>query len=214
MLGIFPVAGPLFCADFDYLFRSIANSPYLMWLVAVKTAAGSLPFRLVTGEFVLGRTKHADIVIADPTVSRRHALLRFEGSTLYVEDLGSSNGTFLNDAAISHGEVKLGDRLRFGVALCEFSPSPFAGSRNAEESTFEIPMPKSSSDTTTTTIFTRSQQKIIPLLMDGKSETEIAALLDKSRHTIHAQVRKIFERMGVHSREELIVRLIKPEKNS
>jgi DNA-binding CsgD family transcriptional regulator len=185
-----------------------------MWLVAVNIVSANLPLRLASGVFVVGRSKHADIVIADFTVSRRHARLRFSGSTLHLEDLDSSNGTFVNDVAISHCQLNLGDRLRFGSAKCEISLAPFADSRNEEENTSEIPVPKSSSDTTITAIFTGSQQKIIPLLMDGKSETEIAALLNKSRHTIHAHIRAIFDRMSVHSREELIVKLMTPERIS
>jgi DNA-binding NarL/FixJ family response regulator len=44
--------------------------------------------------------------------------------------------------------------------------------------------------------------------MKGRSEPEIAATLGNSRHTIHAHVRAIFDRVGVHSREELIVKIM------
>ena len=49
----------------------------------------------VAGEMVLGRT-NADITIEDPLISRRHAIVRANDSTLEIEDLGSLNGTVVN----------------------------------------------------------------------------------------------------------------------
>jgi len=43
----------------------------------------------------IGR-QDADLVLQDPEVSRRHALLRRSGKTVVVEDLDSTNGTFVN----------------------------------------------------------------------------------------------------------------------
>ena len=59
----------------------------------------------VERELLIGR-ENADLVIADPEVSRRHATLRPVDGGVVVEDLGSSNGTFVNGTRIS-GEVTL-----------------------------------------------------------------------------------------------------------
>ena len=56
-----------------------------------------------------------DIVVPDPEVSRRHAAVRALDSGLAVEDLGSTNGTFVNDKRVTGiAELKEGDRLRVG----------------------------------------------------------------------------------------------------
>jgi pSer/pThr/pTyr-binding forkhead associated (FHA) protein len=56
-----------------------------------------------------------DVDLSDPDVSRRHAVVRDVDGGLAVEDLGSTNGTFVNDSRISGiVEISPGDRVRFG----------------------------------------------------------------------------------------------------
>jgi len=56
-----------------------------------------------------------DVNLTDPDVSRRHAVVRAVDDGLAVEDLGSTNGTFVNETRVS-GIVQIspGDRVRFG----------------------------------------------------------------------------------------------------
>ena len=51
---------------------------------------------LAKDEFVIGRIEGNDLVIPEPSVSRRHARLLRQGQQVLLEDLGSSNGTFVN----------------------------------------------------------------------------------------------------------------------
>ncbi|MGH2826710.1 MAG: FHA domain-containing protein [Actinomycetota bacterium] len=68
----------------------------------------------VTTEQVLGR-EGADITVMDPEISRSHARLRPHDEGIEVHDLGSSNGTFVNDIRIAGPTViRPGDRVRFG----------------------------------------------------------------------------------------------------
>jgi pSer/pThr/pTyr-binding forkhead associated (FHA) protein len=56
-----------------------------------------------------------DVVLPDPEVSRRHARLFVDGGVAMVEDLGSTNGTWLNGAPVADpAPVAPGDVLRFG----------------------------------------------------------------------------------------------------
>lgn len=73
----------------------------------------------VDGELILGRERGtADLVLDDPGVSRRHARVLSEDDGVLVEDLGSSNGTYVNGRRIS-GPVELdaGDELQLGATV-------------------------------------------------------------------------------------------------
>jgi pSer/pThr/pTyr-binding forkhead associated (FHA) protein len=64
---------------------------------------------------VLGRAGACDFVLDDPSVSREHAKIRVAGSALQVSDLGSRNGTFVNDVRIETCCVSPGQIVRFGT---------------------------------------------------------------------------------------------------
>lgn len=73
----------------------------------------------VTSEQVLGR-EGADITIPDPEISRSHARLRPHAEGIEVHDLGSSNGTFINDIRVTTPTVvRSGDRVRFGNSTAQ-----------------------------------------------------------------------------------------------
>jgi pSer/pThr/pTyr-binding forkhead associated (FHA) protein len=66
-------------------------------------------------EVILGREPGCDFLIDDKTVSSRHARLSYHHQQWWLEDLASTNGTFLNDEAISAPVViTQGDELRLG----------------------------------------------------------------------------------------------------
>lgn len=63
----------------------------------------------------IGREEGVDIHVDNPSVSRQHAEIRQEGGSWIVEDLGSSNGTYVNGRKIEGGEViRSGDEIGFG----------------------------------------------------------------------------------------------------
>src|SRR5205085_1795557 len=66
-------------------------------------------------ETVVGRQKGCGLRIPLPDVSRRHCILRIEGSVMTIEDLGSSNGTYLNKDRVLHKTVvRSGDKIQLG----------------------------------------------------------------------------------------------------
>ena len=74
-------------------------------------AKQSLP--LVSGEdTTIGRHPNCSLTISQPSVSRRHARLWFDQGAWYVEDLQSSNGTYVNDKRINRTNLADGDELR------------------------------------------------------------------------------------------------------
>ncbi len=71
---------------------------------------------------VLGRHEQCDIVIADPLVSRRHSQITCDGSYCSIEDLGSTNGTFVNDQRLTQPRVlRSGDRVRVADSVLVFN---------------------------------------------------------------------------------------------
>jgi len=73
----------------------------------------------ITRVLTVGRAD-ADVVIDDPDLSRRHLEIRTEGDVILVEDLGSTNGTLVDDVPIrTPTRVGDGTRLRFGTTVAE-----------------------------------------------------------------------------------------------
>ena len=67
------------------------------------------------GEVLLGRGERAEIRLEDPFASARHARIYEQGNILVVEDLGSTNGTYLNEELLETPRpLHHGDRLRIG----------------------------------------------------------------------------------------------------
>ena len=82
------------------------------------------PIVLAGGESIIGR-EGAAVVLDSPTVSRRHARLVVDGSHATIEDLGSKNGTFLNNESVtSPRPLKDGDQIRVGSFLLTFRVGP------------------------------------------------------------------------------------------
>jgi pSer/pThr/pTyr-binding forkhead associated (FHA) protein len=67
----------------------------------------------LSGVTVIGRNPECDISIPTDEISRRHAELRPSQDGVMVEDLGSANGTFVNDRRVTRELLKHGDELRF-----------------------------------------------------------------------------------------------------
>ncbi|HET9587876.1 MAG TPA: FHA domain-containing protein [Anaerolineales bacterium] len=69
-------------------------------------------------EIVIGRDPSVDLPVASPAVSRRHARFVREGDGYILEDLGSSNGTYLNGERLAgRHPLKSGDEIRLGQAV-------------------------------------------------------------------------------------------------
>ena len=94
-------------------------------LLRVERAVGFEPgsaFELAQ-EVVLGRGSSADIQLEDTFASARHARIAPQGSVMVLEDLGSTNGTYLNGEPL-RGPKPLhhGDRIRIGDTEFSFEP--------------------------------------------------------------------------------------------
>jgi pSer/pThr/pTyr-binding forkhead associated (FHA) protein len=89
-----------------------------MWILRTTddSAGGSLTFRITRGGIkTLGRAVRADFLVDAPLVSRVHCRFTATASgDLEVEDLKSTNGTFVNGSRVKRSTLAPGDRVRVG----------------------------------------------------------------------------------------------------
>lgn len=85
----------------------------MAWLVALDGGFSGKRFALET-TFLVGRGPFNHVVLDDVTISRQHAKIAPEGGSHVAYDLGSANGTFVNDEPIKRQPLASGDVVRFG----------------------------------------------------------------------------------------------------
>lgn len=75
-----------------------------------------------TQEVLIGRDQNADFVVSDNTISSKHALFTFKQNHWWIEDLNSTNGTFLNSIPTEEPMIVTdGDEVRCGKILIKIS---------------------------------------------------------------------------------------------
>jgi hypothetical protein len=87
------------------------------WLVVMDGEQKGEDFRIREGQNSIGSGPESDIVLKDPAISGKHAMLRCRDRRFLLTDLDSSNGTFLNDGpdSISMEELHENDLVRLGT---------------------------------------------------------------------------------------------------
>ncbi len=86
------------------------------WLIGSAAEVALLP-----GENIIGREGEGAILVKSSTVSRRHARITIDAAGAVVEDLGSKNGTYVNDERIeTKTAIADGDQIRIGSLLFTF----------------------------------------------------------------------------------------------
>lgn len=135
--------------------------------------ASALALRFISGKYqgtdfpldgkdsvVLGRAAEVELVLLEDMVSRKHARITRDGGQLYIEDLGSTNGTFVNGERIKRTTLTEGDRVLIGTSIMKVvvadegrdgdipAPTPSGGAsgrsgqtRSMSGSIDEIPLP-------------------------------------------------------------------------
>ena len=91
--------------------------PLPLWQVKAMTGVISGRMFPIDGTSVIGRDPHCEIVVGGAHVSRRHAEFSIRAGQLWVKDLGSSNGSFVNGK--KHDEIALqnGDEVKFDAMV-------------------------------------------------------------------------------------------------
>src|SRR5881392_4068385 len=130
--------------------------------------------------FTVGRKVDKDLVIADPRVSRDHALITSENGKFCVLDQGSKHGTFVNGERIQRKTLERNDRVEFGVrdvAYVIFHPQQ-ASSNTAREFLSQISGIQISTDTTDLEKLTLFLEAARKLNTTGVLDEILVTLLD------------------------------------
>ncbi len=94
---------------------------------------------------LIGRSRTADVLLADPSVSREHALIVREGGSWVVSDLGSANGITVNRQKVTRSNLVEGDILSVGDAVLVFTHEQLGVAPDREvEVTSADPIPEGS----------------------------------------------------------------------
>jgi len=93
---------------------------YVLRFIVGKYAGGEFPLK-PNREIFIGRGSEFDMVLDDDMVSRRHARINTMSADVVLTDLGSTNGTTVNDKAVDTHSLQVGDRVGIGTSVMEFA---------------------------------------------------------------------------------------------
>lgn len=90
---------------------------YALRFISGKYQGGEFPLRM-NREIIIGRSSDLDMVLVEDMVSRRHAKITTSDADIFIQDMGSTNGTFVNGEKIA-GRARLteGDRILVGTSI-------------------------------------------------------------------------------------------------
>ena len=72
------------------------------------------------GAFEIGRSSRSDLAIDQESISRHHARITYDGERHFIEDMGSTNGTFVNDQNQKRSPLHDGDQIKIGRSILKY----------------------------------------------------------------------------------------------
>ncbi|MCP4498463.1 MAG: DUF4388 domain-containing protein [Deltaproteobacteria bacterium] len=98
-------------------------------------------------EVVIGRGGELDIVLVEDMVSRKHAKINTGGGGIAIQDLGSTNGTFVNGERITRARLQEGDRVLIGTSILKLIAQAGASGPDVRDPTFQANAQNASANT-------------------------------------------------------------------
>lgn len=86
-------------------------------LIMFKESGEQKTFPIDAGKTIIGRKEDCDLRIPLAEISRKHAIIMVSGETVTIRDLGSANGTYLNNKRIAEQELSPGDHIVIGPVV-------------------------------------------------------------------------------------------------
>jgi pSer/pThr/pTyr-binding forkhead associated (FHA) protein len=99
---------------------------YALRFISGKYQGGEFPISGDKDVFI-GRANDLEVVLVEDMVSRKHARVSLQADVLTIEDLGSTNGTFVNGEKIKRARLKEGDRVLIGTSIIRVAMSDAGG---------------------------------------------------------------------------------------
>ena len=105
-----------------------ADNAWALRFISGKYQGGEFPLKL-NRQVTIGRSSELDMVLVEDMVSRKHAKITVAPGKILIEDLGSTNGTFVNGEKVRQARLKEGDRILIGTSILklvaqEGTPAP------------------------------------------------------------------------------------------
>ena len=101
--------------------------PLALRFISGKYQGGEFPIP-VNGEIVIGRSSELEMVLVEDMVSRRHAKITVSDGNIQIEDLGSTNGSFVNGERVTKTTLAEGDRILVGTSIIKVVATEADGS--------------------------------------------------------------------------------------
>jgi len=93
---------------------------FALRFISGKYQGGEFPLRM-NREIIIGRSSDLDMVLVEDMVSRRHAKISSSDADVYIQDMGSTNGTFVNGIRLTRDrKLTPGDVVRIGETDLRF----------------------------------------------------------------------------------------------
>jgi DNA-binding CsgD family transcriptional regulator len=157
-----------------------------------------------TFPFVIGRSKDCNLTLSSKEISREHAEILRLGTSLMIRDVGSTNGTFINNNRITQStSIRNGDIIHFGniefriITKNEIDSDEYTQKRPYKET-------QKNENFVEYHKLTMREKDVLFYLLEGLATKQIAKKLNISDGTAKNYVLSIFKKTNVHSRFELL----------
>jgi hypothetical protein len=92
-------------------------SKYALRFISGKYQGGEFPLQM-NSEIIIGRSSELDMVLVEDMVSRKHAKITTNDQLMTIQDMGSTNGTFVNGEKVAGAaHLNIGDRILVGTSI-------------------------------------------------------------------------------------------------
>ena len=117
----------------------MSTTPNMAKLVVISEGFTGKTVELKADKITIGRSEDNSFQIAENSVSSRHCELQLKDDILHIKDLGSTNGTFINDKKITGGTLKPGQVLKLGSIELRFAGDKGRDSSSVAVKTVSLP---------------------------------------------------------------------------